>query len=337
MEDNTSDIALLYNKKVSHLTSMQCEFFKKWEALVSMEEQDVVRFRKELWTLTAEEREQKGRCFGGMTVQGYKHNTAPGVSRAHQHVYRFVRATASVMQLSSVSTCKSPGRSVSLLNGSISIGDAITVSVEPGLFAIARGFVIALESDHIDIGFDHEVDLCDVLKRTRALDSSPEQVVCRLDKDEFGSGMGRIRDNLARLFYAGGDTKRLSLVVDLAPPLFDDRLLPQESELPLHLNVNQKDAVRKVLSALDYAIVLGMPGTGKTSTVAEIINVLVARRKTVLLASYTHSAVDTILLKLTHAEYPILRLGSLDKVCNSLYMGTTRQPLTIRKGASRYS
>ena len=318
MEDTSSPIAPLYEKKVAHLTPTQCDFFKKWEALVSMEEQDVVRFRKELWTLTAEQREKKGRCFGKMVVRDYRHDTAPGVARMLQHVYRFVRATESLAHFPSAATADPPDGSMSLLNGSISAGDAITVSVEPNLFAIARGFVIELESGHIDIGFDHEVDLAGILKRTQTQTISTaaekKKIVCRLDKDEFGSGLGRIRDNLARLFYANGDTKRLSLVVDLAPPVFDDQLLPTEAELPAHLNVNQQDAVRKVLSAKDYAVILGMPGTGKTTTVAEIINVLVSRGKTVLLASYTHSAVDTILLKLHGAGYPILRLGSVDKV-----------------------
>jgi DNA replication ATP-dependent helicase/nuclease Dna2 len=279
-----------------------------------MEEQDVVRFRKELWTLTAEERERKGRCFGKMKVQDYRLDTGPGVAKMHRHVYRFVRATTSSVHVSSASTPKSPGGFISLLNGNISAGDAITVSIEPNLFAIARGFAIELESDHIDVGFDHEVNLSDILRRSQNINGVLGNIVCRLDKDEFASGLGRIRDNLARLFYANGDTKRLSLVVDLVPPLFDDQYLPEELELPQYLNPNQRDAVRKVLSAKDYAMVLGMPGTGKTSTVAEIINILVKRGKTVLLASYTHSAVDTILLKLSCADYPILRLGSLDKV-----------------------
>ena len=41
-----------------------------------------------------------------------------------------------------------------------------------------------------------------------------------------------------------------------------------------------------------------MPGTGKTTVIAQLIKVLVAQRKSVLLTSYTNSAVDNILLKL---------------------------------------
>ena len=58
----------------------------------------------------------------------------------------------------------------------------------------------------------------------------------------------------------------------------------------------------KVLAARDYALILGMPGTGKTTTIACLVQVLVARGNTVMLASYTHSAVDNILLKLKEVE-----------------------------------
>ena len=40
------------------------------------------------------------------------------------------------------------------------------------------------------------------------------------------------------------------------------------------------------------------PPSGKTTTIAALVRVLVAAGQSVLLASYTHSAVDTILLKL---------------------------------------
>jgi DNA replication ATP-dependent helicase Dna2 len=86
-----------------------------------------------------------------------------------------------------------------------------------------------------------------------------------------------------------------------------------------HLNVNQQQAMSKVLSAQDYALILGMPGTGKTTVIAAIIKTLVAMGKTVLLTSYTHSAVDTILAKLTDADFGILRLGNIDKVVMPLF------------------
>jgi DNA replication ATP-dependent helicase Dna2 len=64
------------------------------------------------------------------------------------------------------------------------------------------------------------------------------------------------------------------------------------------LNVDQKAAVRKVLSARDFALIEGFPGTGKSATIALATRMLVAQGKRVLLTSYTHSAVDNILTKL---------------------------------------
>lgn len=67
--------------------------------------------------------------------------------------------------------------------------------------------------------------------------------------------------------------------------------------------------------AQDYALILGMPGTGKTTTIAKIIQCLVLQKKRVMLTSYTHTAVDNVLLKLTSLGVDVLRLGSnLDKV-----------------------
>ena len=53
-----------------------------------------------------------------------------------------------------------------------------------------------------------------------------------------------------------------------------------------------------VLRARDYALIIGMPGTGKTSMIVEAVRALAARGRRVLVSSYTNSAVDNILLKL---------------------------------------
>ena len=64
------------------------------------------------------------------------------------------------------------------------------------------------------------------------------------------------------------------------------------------LNDDQRHAIERVLLCRDYALILGMPGTGKTTTIAELVRVLVAAGHSVLLTAFTHSAVDNILLKL---------------------------------------
>ena len=53
-------------------------------------------------------------------------------------------------------------------------------------------------------------------------------------------------------------------------------------------------AIEKVLAAKDYVLILDMSGTEKT-TVTEVIRRTVRVGKTVLVASYTHPAADTVL------------------------------------------
>lgn len=83
------------------------------------------------------------------------------------------------------------------------------------------------------------------------------------------------------------------------------------------LNSDQQAAVDGCLRARDYACILGMPGSGKTSTVAFIVRCIVASGRSVLITSHTHSAVDTLLLKVTQGEGAItdvMRLGRPSQV-----------------------
>lgn len=54
----------------------------------------------------------------------------------------------------------------------------------------------------------------------------------------------------------------------------------------------------QILTARDYALILGMPGTGKTSTIVHAVKALLMRGASLLLTSYTNSAVDNLLIKL---------------------------------------
>jgi len=58
-----------------------------------------------------------------------------------------------------------------------------------------------------------------------------------------------------------------------------------------------------------------MPGTGKTTTITALIEILIKNNKKVLISSYTNTAVDNILLKLQDKNIDFFRVGNIDKVC----------------------
>ncbi|KAF9479182.1 Dna2-domain-containing protein [Pholiota conissans] len=338
----------VFSEKTGHLTPTQTAFFRKWEGLLAVEERDLIRFKRELWTLGSEERERRGRCWGGMVLAAEKPKantdikegldgehaegewTAPQEgSKIHQFTYAFRRSESWIVPPSLSQHQEQSGLGINLLHGHLNVGDPVTVSVEPNMIALARGYILRLNPEEVVLGVDRRLGVAEIRERLRVSRSESlgeegqdEEVVFRIDKDELFGGMARVRGNLAHMFYADGDRKRLQLVVDLKKPRFEDSKskVTKSNSIHKHLNPSQLNAMDRVLRAEDYALILGMPGTGKTTVVAALIRELVARGKTVLLSSYTHSAVDTILMRLmngkekSEGEFGILRLGNVDKV-----------------------
>lgn len=296
-----NDLAEKFVENVGHLTPTHVEFFRHWERLVTLEEQDTVRLRAQLWTMTAGRREKAGRCFADIVIvkeeeSGQSGNGTTGKRKIDGFTYTFAR--------------QGDGPAPSLLSGHIAVGDPVSLSIEPDLLCLARGYVTALSPSSVQVSMGTKLDMAVLLARTKH-EGTP---VFRIDKDELASGMANMRGNLAQLFLKGGDAIRRRLIVDLDEPKFDASGGPEADEIPPHLNEDQRKAMTQVLSTLDYSLILGMPGTGKTTTIAEIIKAIVARGKTVLLTSYTHSAVDTIVTKLLGSDFQILRIGNPQKV-----------------------
>lgn len=75
------------------------------------------------------------------------------------------------------------------------------------------------------------------------------------------------------------------------------------------LNVYQLRAVENALNAQDYSLVLGVPGSGKTATMAWMVAVLVLRGLSVLVTGFTHASVDALLCKLVELNVAFVRLA----------------------------
>lgn len=322
----TAGVKEKFDELVGKLRPEHQDFFKNWDDLLTKEESEMMKFRRELWTMLSKEREKLGRCFSEVVIE-------PGSGRENEDMAKINRFSYTFLKKDTV-----PG--FSFTESQITIGEPIVISSEQGHFALANGYVTKLSSRRISVAVDRRlhnarrklqgfdsltnqafVGIMDVEKELPVVEEDEEEVqVYRLDKDEFSNGMSTVRNNLLSIMddsvYRSGDLR--SLIVENRPPTF--KAAPAKHTIPSgQMNPDQRAAIDKVMSAQDYALVLGMPGTGKTTTIAQIIRALVARGKSVLLTSYTHTAVDNILLKLRSPtgqkqEISILRLGTQSKI-----------------------
>src|SRR5207302_4178745 len=88
--------------------------------------------------------------------------------------------------------------------------------------------------------------------------------------------------------------------------------------LDTSLNAPQQEAVRFALSAQDLAIMHGPPGTGKTTTVVELIRQAVRRGEKVLACAPSNLAVDNLLERLVAGGERVVRLGHPARVLPGL-------------------
>jgi superfamily I DNA and/or RNA helicase len=132
-------------------------------------------------------------------------------------------------------------------------------------------------------------------------------------------------------------------------PTFNENLYP--ISFP-KLNISQNQAVNKILSANELAIVHGPPGTGKTTTLVQAIKALIKQenQKTggvpLLVVAPSNTAVDLLSEKLHEEGLNVLRVGNPARVNERLMSLTldakmTDHPMmkntkTLKKQANEY-
>ena len=103
------------------------------------------------------------------------------------------------------------------------------------------------------------------------------------------------------------------------PPQFEKTT----DALPLPgLNVSQQEAVQKIISAKDIAIIHGPPGTGKTTTLVQAIRQTLKKETQVLVCSSSNTAVDLLTEKLYREGIQVLRLGNPARISEEVITNT---------------
>ena len=91
-----------------------------------------------------------------------------------------------------------------------------------------------------------------------------------------------------------------------------------EVEALARLNESQRQAVLQALAAKDVAVVHGLPGTGKTTTVVEVIRQAIRLGQEVLVCAPSNLGVDNVLEPLLSAGENAVRLGHPARVMPGL-------------------
>ncbi|KAJ3219156.1 Tripartite DNA replication factor [Dinochytrium kinnereticum] len=301
-EEGLGELREAFEKRTGHISESRRRFFERWDRVLEGEGRYLGEGRREIWNMNGGKREMVGRCLSNMTPTEATALPA-SESKMNRYVCIFERAPPP-----SQPTEDKEVRTGSLLNSNICVGEPVVVSSEDGVYAIALGFVVELSPRFVKLSLDRPV-------MTTNEEVEQGRGRFRIDKDEMMGGVAKLRGHLINLIVSEEDERRRELIIDLRPPTFQ---LPGPriglNKPNFFLNSDQKRAIAKVAAANDYTMILGMPGTGKTTTIAAMVQILLDLGHTILLAAYTHSAIDNILLKLKTAGIDFLRFGDGNKI-----------------------
>ncbi len=204
-----------------------------------------------------------------------------------------------------------------------------------------RGIVSRAHKDMIQVAFTQEPEW-DSDRPAFRLDRSTDEI-------------SRQRQRLALETARGAKGTRLSVLRDVLlgkqNPVFNKLEFP----VPFNkkLNDSQNQAVAFALSAEDVAIIHGPPGTGKTTTLVELMRQIVRNGQSVLAVAASNLAVDNMLERLIDAGENVIRLGHPARVTPALRTHTldelaeihpdmklarklTRDAHSLRKQASKF-
>lgn len=120
-----------------------------------------------------------------------------------------------------------------------------------------------------------------------------------------------------------GINKLRSIIIDKVKPQFSHTLPKAVQQIIdntlMQMNPVQRVAILKALTCESYMLIKGLPGTGKTQTLINLIHLLRVMKKSILITSHTNSAVDNILLRLKECGIKFLRIGSTSKIHKNLH------------------
>ncbi|XP_025658786.1 DNA replication ATP-dependent helicase/nuclease JHS1 [Arachis hypogaea] len=309
----SSGLEDVFDSLTDHLTSSHSKFLCHWDRLIDLEAKETELLRKEMWRSHSLKAPNCGSLSSIVLDASYGIPHQKSV-KDNRFVYRFVRQDNCPSGVSDGDHCSTYSTNLDLTLGS---GDYVILSNDSSGQTIAKGVISDISQIHVSVSFSKRLRIPGRCSTTHDL----LQQVWRIDKDEFVTSFASMRFNLAQLFLQNDRSTHLRrMIVDLEAPRFDcESIVSQDPAISYvrskkSLNDDQCKAILKILAAKDYALILGMPGTGKTSTLVHAVKALLERDSSILLTAYTNSAVDNLLMKLKAQDIDFVRIGRPEAV-----------------------
>ncbi|KAL2320789.1 hypothetical protein Fmac_029758 [Flemingia macrophylla] len=164
--------------------------------------------------------------------------------------------------------------------------------------ALGQGVVYRLKDSSITVAFDDIPE--DGLNSPLRLEKVANEVTYRRMKDAL--------IQLSKGVHKGPASDLIPVLFGESPPTVSKKDV-SFSPFNINLDHSQKEAVSKALSSKNVFLLHGPPGTGKTTTVVEIILQEVKRGSKILACAASNIAVDNIVERLVPHRVKLVRLG----------------------------
>ncbi|WCJ23084.1 DNA replication ATP-dependent helicase/nuclease JHS1 [Euphorbia peplus] len=312
----SSGLGDVYDLRVKHLTSAHGVFLRHWDWLINLEAKEAQLRKNQIWHSHSLNNNHSKNCLSTIVLDASYGGPHQKSLRDNRFIYRFVPQNVSQSDGDSLSTLSSPTNYFEL---TLKIGDYVILSTESGHQTIASGIITDISQLHVSVSFSKRLRIPGSSCLSEITDLLQE--VWRIDKDESMTSFATMRFNLVQLFVQSEKSSHLRrMIVDLEAPRFESGCIFSQDPAISYiwsvkgLNGDQRRAILKILTAKDYALILGMPGTGKTSTIVHAVRALLMRGASIMLTSFTNSAVDNLLIKLKAQGIDFLRIGRQEAV-----------------------
>uniref|UniRef100_A0A0D9VVY9 DNA helicase n=1 Tax=Leersia perrieri TaxID=77586 RepID=A0A0D9VVY9_9ORYZ len=169
---------------------------------------------------------------------------------------------------------------------------------DAGSAALGQGVVYRLKDSSITVAFDDIPE--DGLNSPLRLEKLANEVTYRRMKDAL--------IQLSKAIQTGPSANLVPVLFGEAPPM-SSKDAAKFSPFNKNLDESQKEAISKALRSRDVFLLHGPPGTGKTTTIIEIILQEVKRGSKILACAASNIAVDNIVERLSRYRTKLVRLG----------------------------